>query len=216
MKFALQNSYDVGYATLGDLTWYKNKRKYCEKHGYSPELHIYSNPPFPHSYMKMFHVKELLKYNKLDWVWVTGCDSMITNMTIKLEDIVDHNYHLIIATDVNGLNADSFLIRNSDEGRYYINYIISCVDVYKDHHWAEQQAMMDSQERFKSITKFVPQRTFNSYNYDFYPQCAKPNLDKLGTDGNWQHGDFLIHWPGQPLDRRLKHFERYSQSVIYD
>lgn len=213
---ALQCSYDIGYSRLGDLTWYKNKYKYCQKHDYSPELHVYRNPPMSHGYMKIFHLREILKTPKIEWVWATGCDSMITNMTVKLESIIDENYHLIIATDQNGLNADSFLIRNSEEGRYYIDYIISGLSIYDKHHWAEQQAMIDCAKKFEKITKIVPQRTFNSYNYDFYPQCPKPNLDKLGTDGNWQEGDFLIHWPGQPLEKRLKHFERYSQSVIYD
>lgn len=214
MKFALQCSYDIGYASLGDLTWYKNKFKYCEKHDYAPRLHVYKDAPVAHGFMKMFHVRELLR-EKHDWIWVTGCDSMITNMVTKVESIVDENYHLIIATDQNGLNADSFLIRNSDEGRYYIDYILAGVDTYRDHHWAEQQAMIDCFDRFEKITKIVPQRTFNSYNYDFYPQCPKPNLDKLGTDGNWQVGDLLIHWPGQSLERRIQHFNRYSQSIFY-
>lgn len=214
MKIALQCSHDIGYSRLGDLTWYKNKFKYCEKHDYAPRLHVYKDAPVAHGFMKMFHVRELLR-EKHDWIWVTGCDSMITNMVTKVESIVDENYHLIIATDQNGLNADSFLIRNSDEGRYYIDYILAGVDAYRDHHWAEQQAMIDCFDRFEKITKIVPQRTFNSYNYDFYPHCPKPNLDKLGTDGNWQVGDLLIHWPGQSLERRIQHFNRYSQSIFY-
>lgn len=215
MKIGLQCSHDISYAPLGDLTWYKNKAKYCEKHGYIPHVYVYNNSSVPHGFMKMFHLREILRDN-IDWVWATGCDSMITNMTCKLEDIIDEKYHLIIGTDQNGLNADSFIIRNSEEGRYYVDYIIAGVDIYRDHPWAEQQAMIDCFDKFKDITKLVPQRTFNSYNYDFYPQCPKPNLDKLGTDGNWQEGDFLIHWPGQTLERRIRHFHRYSQSVIYD
>ena len=215
MTIALQCSHDIGYASLGDLTWYKNKYKYCEKHGYAPRVLVYKDAPVAHGFMKMFHLRELLQ-EKHEWVWATGCDSMITNMTVKLEDIVDKDYHLIIATDQNGLNADSFLIRNSEEGRYYIDHILSGIDTYRSHPWVEQQAMIDCFDKFKDITKVVPQRTFNSYNYDFYPHCPKPNLDKLGTDGNWQVGDFLIHWPGQSLERRIKHFERYSQSTIYD
>ena len=216
MKIIVQNSYAENYASLGNLTWHKNKVDYAARHEYETRLEVYPNNshlPSYHGFKKIYHVQRIFKEDNPDWVWVTGCDSMITNFNIKLESIIDNAFHFIIAKDQNGINMDSFLIRNSPEGIDFLKFIASNYDAYKDHTWAEQQCVIDNEEKFSSITKIVPQRTFNSYNYDFLPN-EKPNLDGLGFDGNWQAGDFLIHWPATPLNRRIHFFERYSQHII--
>jgi len=64
--------------------------------------------------------------------------------------------------------------------------------------------------------KIVPQRTINSYNYDLYPGSI-PHVykkDLLGNDGQWQSGDFLIHWPGIPLAQRLVLAQDMLKQVI--
>jgi len=153
----------------------------------------------------------------IDWIWWTGCDSLITNMTIKLEDRIDNNYHFIIAKDSHNFNADSFFIRNSPEGRAYIEMIISKYPEYKDNGWAEQGVICDTYKDHKEIIKVLPQRAINAYNYDLYPE-KKPHekyFDRDGNDGQWQSGDLLIHWPGTYFDFRLKHLAPYYiQQVV--
>lgn len=229
MKIGLQCSIDHKYIQLATLTWFSNKIYYAQRHGYSQHLKIYHNNSAirfgnaaradigfdqSHGYVKIAHVKEILANTDVDWLWVTGCDSMVTNFTTRLEDIIDNDYHLIIASDQNAqVNADSFLIRNSAEGRHYIDVIDASAARYRNHHWVENQAMIDHYQQFAAITKLVPQRMINAYNYDLYA-LGKPNLDKLGSDGNWQPGDFFIHWPGTSFDARVQLFFHYNQAIV--
>jgi hypothetical protein len=76
--------------------------------------------------------------------------------------------------------------------------------------------MKDTYEQYKDIViKLVPQRTMNSYNYSLYKGWGpEPMLDKLGNVGDWQIGDFAIHWPAQSLEFRLQAFDYYSQFII--
>ena len=221
MKIGIANSYDYSYCALGNWTWTDNKRFYAEKHGYEPLCKIYAKGDMPHGFEKLFYILEIFSTHKdIEWLWFTGCDSMITNMTIKLEDIIekfaDDKTHLIISKDYRDINADSFLIRNSEAGRNYINFIFDQLDKYRNHNWLEQQAMIDHATQYSPIISYVPQRTFNSYNYDLYPDCPPPHVDKLGCDGNWKFGDFLIHWPGLNLENRITLYHEYKKFVVED
>jgi hypothetical protein len=219
MKIILQNCYADNYLSLGNLTWHKNKVAYAAKHGYGTRLNIYQNEadtPHPlsfYGFKKIYHLQKIFNEDNPDWVWVTGCDSLITNFNIKLESIIDENFHFIIAKDVNGINMDSFLVRNSQEGRSFIDLIASSYEKYKDHPLAEQGCVIDNLVEFNNIIKIVHQKTFNSYNYEImYNQGIIHHPPPW--EGMWEHGDLLIHWPAMQLYRRLQLAEEYSQHVI--
>ena len=55
------------------------------------------------------------------------------------------------------------------------------------------------------VIKVLPQRVINSYDYTKLPLLKnRPNFnDILGTDGQWQKGDFLIQWPATDLEYRI-------------
>ena len=89
--------------------------------------------------------------------------------------------------------------------------IMSKYEEYKGHIWAEQQVIIDTLEQNREIIKLVPQRELNSYNYELYPECQP--VDKLGTNGHWQHGDLLIQWPGTSLPHRI-HLANFYQSWV--
>ena len=59
----------------------------------------------------------------------------------------------------------------------------------------------------------MPQRYMNSFNYMLYPQYTVTR-DKLDFDGNWQLGDWLIHWPATPLDYRIQLANYYKEYII--
>jgi hypothetical protein len=74
------------------------------------------------------------------------------------------------------------------------------------HPWNDQQCMIDNIERLGDGLKIVPQKFINSYDYDLYPGII-PHIfkkDLFGNDGQWQVGDFLIHWPAVALDKRIQ------------
>ena len=69
----------------------------------------------PSGWGKIFVIKEAMdKYPDAEWIFNTDCDVMITNMDVKLEDIVkDHageNTNIIIPADCNGIGGNFAII----------------------------------------------------------------------------------------------------------
>lgn len=212
--YAIISLNDEKYQPLADLTWDQNKKLYAERHDY---LAINKTSNFVGNisigFEKIFFLRDLMKeHPEVKWFWWTGTDSMVTNFTTKIEDKIDENYELILATDCNEINNDSFLIKNSEWGRDYIQGIIDVMPQYSNHYFFEQQAMIESYPLNKESIKIVPQRYLNAYRNDLYPHQSK--YDQLGTDGTWQKGDWLIHWPGTSLDLRLQLARLYMPEVV--
>lgn len=213
IMYAVLSLNDEKYQPLADLTWTKNKQIYCERHGY---LGINKTSGFkgniPIGFEKIAFVLDVLnEHPEVEWLWWTGSDAMITNHTIRIEDKIDNNYDLIIATDCNEINNDSFLLKNSDWSKKYMQQIYDLIPQYKNHYFYEQQAMIDTYFENKDHIKLVPQRYLNAYMNELYPHQIK--YDLLGNDGTWQKGDWLIHWPGTGLDLRLKLADHFLQQV---
>jgi hypothetical protein len=222
MNVTLACAYNSNYVPLGAITWGQNKKVYAERYGFNAELKIWDKPRINPSWEKMFHIKELFSdpTKNIDWLWATGCDSMITNFDIDVRDIIDNNYHFMITSDINSYNADSFFIRNSPEGNAFLNDVLQKANElpYQAHPPTgtgqfEQGAIIDVSEKYKDIIKEFPQRAFNSYDYSYLP-WPSPQLDKTGNPGNWMQGDFVIHFPAMTLTRRIKYAEHYSNCIM--
>lgn len=230
--YAIISLHDKNYQPLADLTWDNNKVEYANAHGY---LSFCKTDGFNETssigYQKIHFVKQLMEdHPEVEWFWWTGTDTMVTNFKVKMEHRIDNNYHFIIAVDVNGLNADSFLIRNSEQGHAIIDRILELEPECSKFWDCEQRAMavmfglpvtaapwpvatsVPVTGPFADYIKVVPQRFMNSYNYQFYQY--KDHRDKLSIDGNWNVGDWLIHWPATNLEQRLQLARFYSQYVL--
>jgi hypothetical protein len=224
--FTVVTNYTLDYQPLVDKTWYNNKVPYCERHGYNYELrlvesnnlHIHHGGFRDLQRSKINMINEILNRSEEDsWVWWTGSDLMITNFTITLESIIDSNYHFIIASDFNGINADSFLVRNSEKGRRYLKMIEDRLPTY-DHWEGEQGIMKETYDEYKNdVIKMVPQKNLNAYNYANYRHAyahLEPLCDQLGTNGDWSIGDFVIHWPATSFEYRIQAYDFYSQFIV--
>ena len=246
---------DEKYKPLADWTVLKNKKVYCERHGYV--LKHYEdgaeslvgkpmragNPPIPEDHLpigwaKVYAMKDAFeKYPDCEWIFNTDCDVMITNMTIKLEDIVnectkDANVHVIIPADCNGINCGNMFIKNSPIGKAFLDTIIAGMPLYRNWYMFENQLIQDlcvgthlTEQGVKAggtlwgrVIKILPQRVFNSYDYKKIPLLKdRPQYnDILGHDGQWKEGDFIIQWPSTDLDYRIKEAEELynSQKII--
>ena len=230
--YALISLNDANYQPLADITWYKNKVKYAEKHGYRAFLKTEGFRPADLGFQKLDLAKDVFKnHPDCEWVWWTGTDTLITNFACRIEDRIDNNYHFIVATDVNGINTDSFLVRNSPEGNEFINEVLSKEEEANRYWDKEQRAIARTlglpatgeqwpispfvtlNEKYSSIAKIVPQRYMNSYNYQLYHY--QDHRDKLGVNGNWEPGDWLIHWPGTMFEHRMHLAQFYIQNIRY-
>jgi hypothetical protein len=231
--YALVELHDDNYQELANRTWHDNKLTYAELHGY--KTFCRTDNFVPNSglgYQKIHYIKELLETNPdVEWFWWTGTDTMITNFATRIEDRILGDYHFIISVDVNGINADSFLIRNTPEGRAYIDHLLELEEECSKHWDGEQRAIAVSLglpvtaqtrfwdgieicERWRDHVKLMPQRYMNSFNYQLYGNTYTDHRDSLGWDGNWQLGDWLIHWPAIPLNYRLELANFYKEHII--
>ena len=213
-KMAIVSIFNDRHQDLADLTWYNNKVKYAEKHGYLalPKTNNFS--PEQVHFDKFVHILDVMKTRPdVDWVWWLDNDAMITNFDIKVEDLVDTDYHVIMPTDIAALNTGSFIVRNSAQAGEWLEFLLSKKKEYKDDKkWFEQQAVIDFYPKFQELFKIIPQQWLNSYDYKMY---NVEGTDLLGQDGQWYPGDFVIHWPGLPNESRIQ-LAKQCQQFIQD
>jgi hypothetical protein len=149
---------------------------------------------------------------------------MITNMETKVEDIIkEHatpNTHIMIPADCNGINCGNMIVRNSPIGKAFLNTIIAGLPLYRNWYMFENQLIQDlfvgthleetgvtpGGTFWARVGKVLPQRIMNSYDYTNHPSLKNraEYTDILGTDGQWQKGDFLVQWPATDLEFRVR------------
>jgi len=210
-NFAIVSMYNDAHAELGAVTW-PNKEAYAEKHGYGAYCRTEGFTSKPIHFEKLVIMLDIMTANPdLDWVWWIDNDAVITNDLIKLESIADPEYHVIITTDIASLNSGSFMVRNSMQGRSWLEFILAKgLEHYKDNRWPEQQPMTDFYIKFEDIIKIVPQRTMNSYEYKIY---GVDPTDMLDTSGQWEQGDFVLHMPAISNKMRLQLISQITQGI---
>lgn len=234
-KYALITHHDEKYQSLARYTWFENKIKYAIKHGYDYHAKTGDWVSSLSGFEKIYFARQILEENpNYEWIWWTGTDTLITNFLFKIEDRIDNNYHFMISSDILGLNADSFLVRNTAEGKKFLDDVINLKSETSKHWDSEQRAIcniLDFPEtgnsswpygknlivknKYKSVVKIMHQRFMNSFNYYLYDVYKNvPHRDKKGEDGNWQFGDWLIHWPATTLEYRHELAQFYQQFII--
>lgn len=217
--YAVASMNTVDYQDLSDLT-NAPKQEYCDRHGYKffvgveEDLVLHTDPYSAYmNFNKMYYVLDLFdKHPDIEWLLFSECDATITNMTIRMEDRIDNDYHFIVPVDRLNINAGNFLIRNSDEGREYFKMIVSRAEEYRHAEWAEQQVIIDTVEQYSRIVKLVPQRYMNSYEPEIYDYCDA-RIDIFGHSGAWEPGDWIVHWPGTHKHIRLARAAAITEQI---
>jgi hypothetical protein len=109
-----------------------NKQAYADRHGYDvivdSEIIDESRPT---SWSKLLAMRKYLPY--YDYLFYVDVDTIIANVDVKLEDIVDYGYDQILAADRNGLNCGVWLIRNTPWSLWFL-----------DEMWAQEQLVAPS------------------------------------------------------------------------
>lgn len=147
-----------------------------------------------------------------------GVPAPVTTRWPRAKYRPDGQTHVIFPADRGSyVQADSFLVRCSAIGAAYLQDILDQYPVYKTHAWVEQQAMMDLRQKHAAITRIVPQCAMNSYDYWLFADRGSfytEGIDCYGQRGQWQTGDFLIHWPSTPFEMRLRLARKYDAEVL--
>lgn len=227
MKLAVLTGCLPNYDGLGLYTIRLNKAEYCRRHGYQLEvihdIRAHYRDGASHasgfSWSRLEHMADMIASGRFDWVWCVGCDTLVTNMGLSMESLINGtDKHVLISGErVAPLQADSFLVRNSPEGLGWLRDILGTYPQYRHHVWVENQAMIDRRDRHAPIIQIVPQYRLNAYDYRrFYHLGSqyRDGTDCYGNRGQWQPGDFLIHWPAATLDERLGFLVDYLPQII--
>lgn len=231
-RFAVLCAHTDGYTPMAVRTVYRNRALYCLEHGYDlvvsrnirkeyADPNIYAGGL---SWSRLADLLELLESGKNEWVWVTGCDLLITNMRTRLEAIVGQvgpKKHVIASGEhVAQLQADSFLVRSSKQGIGWVRDHLACFPSYKTQKWVENQAMIDFLPKYRPVVDIVPQNWINSFQYNSHyweghdPLGYASGLDRDGNRGEWRDGDFVIHWAGTDMPRRMELLNQYETKIV--
>lgn len=151
----------------------------------------------------------LMDGNKYDWAFIVDSDVMITNFSIPLFSLIEKPSAFVIGVDCNGWNAGSLLMANVSASTEFVEHLSNRYGDFQRSTFKEQDAMTALAKDGLFSFSVLPQRRMNAFNYDLYPaRGGKQGIDTLGNDGQWQPGDFLIHWAGLPMDVRIRESER--------
>jgi mannan polymerase II complex MNN10 subunit len=218
MKFALMSMYNQGFEPLGRYCGL-GKVEYCNRHSYNCIIKTSDFEKDRHIYWN--RVKFLIQYlPKYDWIFWCDADAIIMNQTIKLENLIDDDADLVISRDFNDINNGVFLIKNTQRSLDFLKEIWTwrsdknIAANLRCFRGGDQAAMITFHRNHpdKLKTKFVPQRTFNSYLLEHY----RTGLPVDYANSQYQYGDFVMHMPGLGDGLRFSIFDEYRNKVIAD
>lgn len=186
----------------------QNKENYCKKQGYD---FIYCEECLDSTrqlnWSKILFLLNVMENSKCKWIFWTDADALVMNTEMRLEDLIDEDYNLIINYDFNGFNNGHFLIRNCEWSRKFLREAYTHDEFINDPEF-EQGAMLKTLQQnyeYMKVTKIIPQRLMNSYS-DLY-------IGKF-LQASYQPGDFILHFAGiRDLVLLKQAFEHYYPLV---
>lgn len=182
----------------------KIKRNMPKKNGY--DIFIYHDvldPSRPAAWSKIIAIQRHLK--NYDWLYWSDADSLVMNMSVKLENLIDDKFNLIISREeANGnLNTGSFLIRNCEWSETLLKRIYD-LTYFLDHQYWEQAALgyiLKIEPALLEKVKILQQRALNSHV--MYPE---------NPESMFQCGDFVLHFYGECNKYEL--MRQWSNNII--
>lgn len=198
-RIALVSAWDSGSAGIGEYTR-ANREAYCRRHGYAFRLTKFGGGG---PWVKLPALSAAFDEGFAWTVWMDA-DVWVTNPEIRLESFVGGGSDLVAGHDANGINNGVMFWRNTPWSREMIRAWADDGRRFDGHPNPEQTALaclLYRQPREK--WEAVPQKRFNAYLYGEYPELDCP-------DEEWTPGDFALHLPGMPDERRREIFARFA------
>lgn len=194
MKIGVVSGWDNDLQPLADLTW-PNKQEYCKLRGYTADRVKLDRGGY---WSKMLALTDLMPM--YDLILLADLDALVMDFTRTIESViggVSKETDLIFTHDANGINMGISFWRCTDWSYRFARKMIEPPGTMRFPH--EQPAVAQHlYSEPKDKWHCAPQRAFNSYRYELYPQVRRPF-----PDGQYQPGDFIFHVPGLPLDQKI-------------
>ncbi len=199
--------YTPDWQPLADIVL-PNVEAYCERHGY--KLYIDCERDDGLFQVGFYKMEALLRriYDH-EFVWLLDLDTLITNPSIPFTQFADNEHDIFITEDIHGINAGSWIIRNTEASRLFVRTVINNFDA------PEEQTVM---KRYLDMVKvkILPHPSINSYKYELYKDILKDELGETimsHEEGEWQPGDLLLHLPGLDMQTRINTFLYYESNT---
>ena len=234
--FCMLQMYDSNYKELAEITKTNNK-KYCDIHGY--DYICYDRKIINDD--KTFHwqrypmIKRHLRNYK--WLFFLDIDAMIMNYNIKLEDLIDDNYHIIMEnmgdlTDVQDetnkkycdINynpiASAILLKNSKTVCDFLddvyNNVLNC-NINLQYDNSAVRCTIGYFNKYKKVSKMYPidSKKLNAVWYSNKPSYILHNGPKWNDNKNfYEIGDFLIHIVAYDTEERISLLKQFVPYII--
>jgi hypothetical protein len=176
-----------------------NLQAYCKRHGYEYRFVCFPEPcESDFGFRKLTGILDLFNEG-FDVVVSFDLDLLITNHNYKIEQFLTDEHDFFICKDYNGINAGSFIVRNSGWLVGFLDWLLRCRGIDKIH--CEQDAIAYYMRLFPNDEKIkiLPHPSINSYLYENYPDIPQQTHER----GQWQPTDFILHLPGLGMETRL-------------
>ena len=127
------------------------------------------------------------------------------NGNYKVEWLLDDHYDFIGSIDCVGFNAGSFLIRNNQWSREYLDKVMA-IKFPQPAEFKEQSALMNVmvRDQLESHFKWISQRAINSY--------PSTSCQQHSFMSHYKPGDFVLHFAGQSKQSGFEHVIEYYAS----
>lgn len=204
MKIAILILYTESWQPLADIVL-QNLHKYAdankERYGYDEIIIKYKN-----EFSGFEKIKKIQKHiGRYDAIWSLDLDALITNHKTNIEDFINDENDFYICEDYNGINAGSFIVKDSQWSQAFLNSALmrkGDSGVYCEQD-AFSKLLSSDVPVYNEKVKILPHPSINSYLYESYPECGIQTHET----GQWQEGDFVLHLPGIGMDKRIEIFK---------
>jgi len=191
-----------------------SKQEYCKVQGYDflclTELE--HNTKIDVGWEKIKIINDNI--DKYDYIFYVECDAIIMNHTIKIENLIDDNYDIMVSKNPKAIegkyeiNCGILLVKCSDWSKKFMLNIYNKKNIINNRYppnWAEQAAIMqeitddaDTRKHFK----LMHLRYFNSFYRPDYP------------NDTFRMGDFILHAVGMSNESRERILSECKDKII--
>ncbi len=199
--------YSPSHEGLADIC-VPNLERYAKRHGYELRtIHIENDK---YHYKKHEAFKEWMDKDECDVIFYCDVDTLIMNHEYRVEDFINGDDFFYITADPNGLNGGVVIFRNGMRGKIFNDFVLE-----QRFNYENEQNVYDAFREHKNVGRMIsvkPHPSFNQYDYSLYIECK----DRMGREdlGDWQPGNFLIHFPALSPGNKIAMMQEYSKKII--
>lgn len=219
-SIALVTSYPPRWRPLVAIT-NKLKGEYAQRWGYhfftdeSELVHeLLDGRRVPiRGFAKFNLIEYFLRHGTYDWVIWLDADLLITNRSIRIEDLtgaVPTNKDIVLGYDTNGHHSTVFFVRNTQRAR---DFIWACNNagrsMFIEHPWHEMEAMRYFLQTppYNTIAHYLSAKRLCPILHEEY----RPHIPAdIGLEYKWEPGDWALHLSAMSLEKRVELAEKYA------